>query len=116
MPDAAMLAHTVYFALRDNSRAGIKAFVGACKEYLTGHPGMVLFALTLRAHDVDSPVNDRQFDVAIHLVFSDKASHDQYQDSPRHVEFLEKWENSWTDVRAFDSYVDAVVAAASGTA
>jgi len=116
MPDTAMLAHTVYFALRDNSGPGIKAFVAACKKYLAGHPGMVLFALTTRAHDVDSPVNDRQFDVAIHLVFTDKAAHDQYQDSPRHVEFLEQWENCWTEVRAFDSYVDSVVAAGGGSA
>ena len=111
MPAETMLAHTVYFALRDNGDQARKKFIAACKKHLSSHPGMVLFAVTTLAQDVDSPVNDRQFDVAIHLVFSDKAAHDQYQESARHCQFLEENAESWSGIRAFDCYVDSVVVA-----
>jgi len=111
-----MLAHTVYFALRDNSEQARKSFIAACKRHLSGHPGMLLFAVSVLAADIDSPVNDRRFDVAVHLVFSNKAAHDQYQESPRHLQFLEENEGCWREVRAFDSYVDSVAAAMDSVA
>ena len=35
-------------------------------------------------------VNDRDFDVALHLVFKNKAAHDQYAESERHQKFIEE--------------------------
>lgn len=116
MSAEAMLAHTVYFALGDNSEQSTKHFITACKKYLSGHPGMVLFAITTLAKDVESSVNDRQFDVAIHLVFRDKAAHDEYQESARHLQFLEEQAGNWGVVRAFDSYVESVAVAGNCSA
>src|SRR4051794_9489679 len=39
-----LIAHNVYFALKDNSGAAKAKLVAACKKYLSGHPGEVFFA------------------------------------------------------------------------
>jgi len=100
-----MLAHNVYFILQDNSQAAKQKLVADCKKFLSGHPGTVFFAAGLLAQDMDRPVNDRDFDVALHVVFKDKAAHDQYQKNDRHAKFIEENKANWKKVRVFDSYV-----------
>jgi hypothetical protein len=100
-----MLAHNVYFALKDSSDAAHAALIDACKRYLTGHPGTVFFACGTLAHELNRPVNDRDFDVALHLDFESQAAHDAYQASPRHERFVEENRDGWAKVRVFDSAV-----------
>ncbi len=64
-----MLAHNVYFTLTDRSEAAAEKLVTACKKYLTGHPGVVFFACGTLEKELSRPVNDRDFDVSLHLVF-----------------------------------------------
>ena len=104
-PAGSLLAHNVYFSLKDNSEAARLRLVTACKKYLAGHPGTVFFAAGELARDLDRPVNDRDFDVALHLVFESKASHDRYQNDARHLKFIEENTSNWKKVRVFDSYV-----------
>src|SRR5436190_19072649 len=99
------IAHTVYFALKDNSPAAKQKLVDACKKYLSGHPGEVFFAAGTLAEDLDRPVNDRNFDVALHIIFRDRAAHDKYQDAARHKQFIEQNKANWKQVRVFDSVV-----------
>jgi hypothetical protein len=106
-PSARLLAHNVYFALKDNSPQAKQALVDACKKYLSGHEGTVFFAAGVLAEDLNRPVNDRDFDVALHIIFKDKAAHDRYQDHPRHKQFIEENQANWKKVRVFDSYVEA---------
>ena len=80
-----MLAHMVYFTLKDKSPASRKSLIEACKMYLTDHPGLVHFSVGELADEYRRDVNDRDFDVALHLVFQDQASHDAYQTAPRHT-------------------------------
>ncbi len=101
-----MLAHDVFFTLKDRSPEAKANLVAACKKYLTGHPGTVWFAVGPLAEEFNRDVNDRQFDVALHLVFKDKAAHDQYAKAERHMKFIEEMEATWEKVRVFDSYVD----------
>lgn len=82
-----------------------KTLVEACHKYLKGHPGVVFYSAGVLAEDLKRSVNDLNFDVALHLVFNDKASQDKYQDAPRHLEFIEKNKSLWKSVRVFDSYV-----------
>ena len=103
-----LLSHDVYFSLNDASPAAREALVAACKKYLTGHPGVVAFSAGVLASELDRPVNDRDFEVALHMVFDVKASHDKYQDAPRHKQFIEENQKNWKKVRVFDSLVDAV--------
>jgi hypothetical protein len=58
------------------------------------------------AEDLAREVNDRDFDVALHVVFENKVAHDQYQTHERHVKFIEDNKDTWAKVRVFDSYVE----------
>ena len=100
-----MLAHMVYFSLKDPSAEAKDKLVAACKKHLSGHEGTVFFAAGTLAEEFKRDVNDRDWDVALHLVFKDKAAHDQYQDAPRHDAFIKENKDTWKKVRVFDSYV-----------
>jgi hypothetical protein len=101
-----MIVHDVYFSLKDNSADAKKKLVEACKKYLTKHPGEVFFAAGTLADDLNRPVNDRDFDVGLHIVFKDKASHDKYADAERHKQFIEENKDNWKKVRVFDTAAD----------
>ena len=47
-----------------------------------------------------------QFDVALHIVFKDMASHDKYQEAKRHQQFIDENKDNWKKVRVFDSVVE----------
>src|SRR4051812_39802731 len=102
-----MLAHNVYFALKDKSPTAKAQLVAACKKYLTGHPGTVFFAAGTLAEALNREVNVRDFDVALHLVFTDQAAHDRYQEAERHDQFIAENKKNWAGVRVFDSVVEA---------
>ncbi len=104
-PKAPMIAHNVYFALKDNSPQAKEKLVAACKKYLSKHPGEVFFAAGTLAEDLKREVNDRDFDVALHIVFEDRKAHDAYQDAKRHKDFIDESKDTWKKVRVFDSVV-----------
>ena len=101
-----MLSHDVYFSLKDNSPQAKKKLVAACKKYLSGHQGEVFFAAGTLAESLKREVNDVQFDVALHIVFKDMASHDKYQEAKRHLQFIDENKDNWKKVRVFDSIVE----------
>jgi hypothetical protein len=100
------LAHDVYFTLRDASPGAKQKLVDACRLYLTGHEGTVFFAAGVRAEEMAREVNDRGFDVGLHVYFRDKAAHDAYQEHPRHKQFIAEMSANWASVRVFDSWVE----------
>ena len=102
-----MLAHSVFFSLNDDSEAAIRAMVDACKKYLSDHPGVVFFAAGTLNHELNRPVNDLNFDVALHVVFDSKASHDAYQVAPSHQQFIQENKPNWKQVRVFDADVES---------
>jgi len=99
------IAHMVYFALKDNSEASKKKLVESCKKYLDGHEGTVYFSVGILARQFDREVNVRDWDVALHLVFKNKAAHDRYQEHERHKKFIEENKDNWKKVRVFDAEV-----------
>lgn len=99
---APLLVHNVYFTLKDKSPAARDALLAACRKYLTDHPGTVFFAVGTLS-DLDRPVNDREFDVGLHVIFRDRAAHDAYQTHERHLQFIEENKAGWAKVRVFDS-------------
>ena len=103
-----LLAHNVYFTLKDQSDESKKKVVAACKKHLSNHPGTVFFAAGTLVEELNRSVNDRDFDVGLHIIFKNKAAHDKYQDAPRHLQFIDENQASWTKVRVFDSYVEQV--------
>lgn len=97
------LAHHVFFTLRDPSDEATDRLVAACHRYLDGHDGVVYFAAGRRTPDLQREVNDTQFHVSLHVVFRDRATHDAYQTSARHQQFIEEQKPFWAQVRVFDS-------------
>ncbi len=92
--------------MNDPSPDARAKLVAACRKYLTGHEGTVFFAAGTLAGELNRPVNDRDYDVALHVYFRDKAAHDKYQDAPRHKQFIEEMQGNWKKVRVFDSWVE----------
>jgi hypothetical protein len=100
-----MVGHMVYFQLNDSTPANQQRLVDACKKYLTNHPGQVFFGVGLRGEAFARPVNDREWDVGLHIIFQTKADHDRYQDSERHVRFVAENKANWKKVRVFDALI-----------
>jgi hypothetical protein len=99
----AMLVHDVYFSLNESTPEAKEKLVKACKKYLSKHPGTVFFAAGTLAEDLKRPVNDRDFDVGLHIVFKNRAAHDKYQDAPTHLQFIDENKTTWKKVRVFDT-------------
>ena len=102
-----MLAHDVYFSLKDSSRLAKEKLVADCKRLLSAQAGTVWFAVGPMAEELKRDINDRDFDVALHIVFKNKAAHDQYQRSETHLSFIAEYKERLKKVRVFDSYVEA---------
>ena len=106
-----LLAHNVFFSLHDRSGAARARLIAACRTHLAPHAGVVFFACGELAADLRREVNDRAFDVSLHVVFTDKAAHDAYQESPAHLRFVAENKDDWKQVRVFDSLVQQTVVA-----
>ncbi len=99
-----MQAHNVYFSLNDSSEAAREKLVAECHAFLADIPGIVFYAAGTVA-DLDRPVNDRNFDVGLHVVFESAEAGRAYQVHPRHDEFVARNKDNWAQVRVFDSDV-----------
>jgi hypothetical protein len=99
------LAHMVFFTLKDRSEAAREKLAASCLKYLGGHEGTLHFSVGTIAEDVVEPVSDREFDVALHLVFENKEANQKYQKSERHVKFVSENRESFAKVRVFDTYL-----------
>lgn len=96
------LSHGVYFTLKDRTPRAAAELVAGCQKWLTGHPGTVSFSVGTVA-DYDREVNDRDYDVALVIVFESHAAHDAYQEAERHDAFIAEHAPSWSRVRVFDA-------------
>ena len=100
------LAHMVFFTLKDHSKESREKFVASCEKHLKSIPGSIHFSLGEQAEDVEEPVvSVRDFDVALHVIFEDKAARDTYLVHPQHKAFVEENRPLFEKVRVFDSYV-----------
>jgi hypothetical protein len=100
-----MHAHNIYFALNVKSEEIIAEFMADSKKYLAVQPGIISFACGVRETALDRPINDRDFDVSLHVLFDSKAAHDAYQVAPLHNEFVARQKDNWKVVRVFDTAV-----------
>ena len=101
-----MLAHDVYFGSRTTRPRPSRSWSSLARSTLRitlAPSGLQSGPL---AEEMMRDVNDRDFDVALHVVFKDKASHDQYSRAQRHLKFIEDNKDNWKKVRVFDSYLE----------
>jgi hypothetical protein len=101
------LAHMVFFALKDHSQESREKFLASCQKYLADHEGTVYFSIGTIAEDkdVEEPVSVKDFDVALHVVFENKAAKAKYLASERHKQFVDENRESFAGVRVFDSFL-----------
>ena len=52
-------------------------------------------------------MNDAGYDVSLHVIFRDRASHDVYQTRTWHLEFIALEKPNWKSVRVFDSNLES---------
>lgn len=100
-----MLSHMVYFTLKDASPAACDRLVADCHRLLKPHAGISFYAAGKLAPEFQRPVNDQAFHVALHVVFDSRESHDKYQTTPNHLEFIAANKDNWAQVRVFDAWV-----------
>lgn len=105
MENLKQIAHNVYFTLKDSSPEAQQKLIEACKKYLTGHPGTVYFGVGILTDELNRPVNDRDFHVALHVIFDCIESQNAYQVAERHLQFIDENKENWETVRVFDSTV-----------
>jgi hypothetical protein len=100
------IVHDVYFTLNESTSEGRAKLMAACKKCLTDHPGVTYFGVGVVAEELKRPVNDRDWDVGLHMIFKSQADHDAYQNHPRHLQFIEENKSNWKKVRVFDTEVE----------
>jgi heme-degrading monooxygenase HmoA len=105
MSDHAKLVHDVYFTLEDASAEACQQLVDECYARLAGIDGIVYFAAGIRDPELLRYVNDRGYDVSLHVFFRDRAAHDAYQTASAHEQFIAANRENWRQVRVFDSAI-----------
>jgi hypothetical protein len=99
------VAHMVFFSLKDRSEEARRRFVDSCHKYLADIEGTTYFSVGTIAEDLEEPVSVKDFDVALHVVFKDKATKEAYLVHPQHQRFVEENRPHFAKVRVFDSYL-----------
>ena len=100
---AVPVVHNVCFSLKDRSKESVDKLVADCKKYLSTRPGVTYFACGVVSEGLERPVNDRDWDVGLHVVFKDRPAHDKYQEDPEHLKFIAENKDTWARVRVFDT-------------
>jgi hypothetical protein len=104
--EEANIGHMVFFQLTDNSDAAKEKLVAACKKYLKNHEGVLYFSAGARGKQFDREVNAKDWDVALHLVFKNKAAHDKYAVHAEHIKFIDENKANWKSVKVYDSEIE----------
>lgn len=84
-----MFSHVVIFWARPELEDGTELLLAGCEKYLKPIPG-VLHYHAGRMVPSHRPVVEQTYQVALNLVFADKAAQDAYQVHPSHVAFVEE--------------------------
>ena len=95
------LAHCVFFTLTDDSDTRQEELIADGTKYLKPHAGIVSYAMGRRHPAMQREVNDQQHEVALIIIFDSQESHDAYQVSEPHNEFVARQQANWQQVRVF---------------
>jgi hypothetical protein len=102
-----LYSHAVYFKLNDNSAEATKTFLASCKKYLSKHPGTVFYAAGTRDSEAKaSSVRDKDFDIALIIVFDSKDAEQKYEVAEDHKQFIKENLANMGKVRVFDAIVE----------
>ncbi|MDA0834676.1 MAG: Dabb family protein [Planctomycetota bacterium] len=96
------LAHMVYFSLLDDGPEAVQRIIDSAHALLSDIEGVEFLGIGKLIPDLDRPVNVRDFQVGIHVIFRDRAAHDAYQIHPQHQQFIADNKSNWKLARVFD--------------
>jgi Stress responsive A/B Barrel Domain len=98
------LFHSLYFSLTDKSAASINKFTALCVQYLSQHPGVLLFD-TGGLTDIKRDVSFRDFEVGMDIIYDSKQAYNDYLASPEHAAFLKASSGMIAKEYVFDAYL-----------
>jgi len=101
--DAEVVAHTVYFTMKESTRENIDKCIAACKKYASKHEGLILFACGERAEPPAMPISDKDFHVAQVLIFTSREALEKYSKSEDRQKFVAEGRPLWSKVRVFET-------------
>jgi Stress responsive A/B Barrel Domain len=84
-----MFSHVVIFWTKPENPKAADELVAGMNRYLRPIPGVLQFHVGKMVPS-ERPVVDQSYQVALNILFADKATQDAYQVHPQHVEFVEK--------------------------
>ena len=99
------LAHNVFFTLKDASDTAVETLIEDCHTYLKDLPGIINFSAGRLVSEHSRDVNVTDYHVGLHVVFTNKSCHDQYQVAEKHNIFINRNNANWAHVCVFDTYV-----------
>ena len=96
-----MIIHSVYFWL-DSSITAQQCELFENELALLGKIESVNRASYGKPSSTDRPVVERSYDYALVLEFESIADHDRYQVDPAHLDFINRCQSLWSQVKIFD--------------
>ena len=84
-----MFSHVVIFWTKSDVPNATEKLLAGAEQYLKPCPGVLHYHCG-KMSESHRDVVDQSYQVALNLVFEDKAAQDAYQEHPMHVEFVEK--------------------------
>jgi hypothetical protein len=102
-------AHMFFFQLSDTSKELMKDFLDLCVKYLSQHAGQEYFSVGYRALEINRSVSALDFEVSIHMVFTNSAAFDKYSKSKRHDEFITHSAGMSPNRTVYDSFLQVSV-------
>ena len=97
-----LVAHNVYFELKDNSKEAVEKLIADCHRYMKQVEGIIFFSAGVIHEEHRRDVNVRDFHAATFILFRDQESHDNYQSCDLHRQFIERNRDNWKSIRVFD--------------
>ena len=105
---AKLLGHNIFFSLKEPTDENKAKLIEACKARLSQHPGIVFFAVGTRDERLNGGFNDKNYDVALHMIFTGREALGSYARTQDHQQFVGESTPLLKNVRIFDSAVEAV--------
>jgi hypothetical protein len=84
-----VFSHVVIFWTKPEIADAADRLLAGAEKYLKPIPGVLHFHVGRMATS-HRPVVDQSYQVALNVIFADKATQDAYQVHPLHLEFVEK--------------------------
>jgi len=84
-----MFSHVVIFWTKPDVLGAADKLLAGAQKYLSAVPGARSFHVG-KMTPSHRPVVEQSYQVALNIIFDDKAAQDAYQAHPLHLEFVEK--------------------------